>query len=65
MDDHEIIFLYFARSEQAIVETEKNYSAYYRSIAGRILPSQEDCEECVNDAFFRAWRTFHRKGRKT
>ena len=55
MDDKEIIALYFARSEEAIGESEKKYGAYCRTIAGNILPIREDVEECVSDTWLRAW----------
>ena len=55
MDDHEIIDLYWARSEQAIAESECKYGAFCRSIARNILRQEEDAEECVNDTWFRAW----------
>ena len=55
MDDKEIIALYFARSEEAIGESEKKYGAYCRTIAGNILPNQADAEECVSDTWLRAW----------
>ena len=37
MDDNEILDLYFARSEQAIVQTDQKYGFYCYSIAKRIL----------------------------
>ena len=55
MDDKEIIALYFARSEEAIGESEKKYGAYCRTIAGNILPIRADVEECVSDTWLRAW----------
>ena len=55
MDDKEIIALYFARSEEAIGESEKKYGAYCRTIAGNILPIRADAEECVSDTWLRAW----------
>ena len=55
MDDSEIIRQYEARSEQAIRETQQKYGRYCAAIAGRILPSDEDCEECVSDVWQRAW----------
>ena len=55
MDDKEIIALYFARSEEAIGESEKKYGAYCRTIAGNILPNRADAEECVSDTWLRAW----------
>ena len=55
MEDKEIINLYFARSEQAIAETERKYGTYCRGIAYRILESHDDSKECVNDAYLRVW----------
>ena len=55
MHDEEIIALYFARSENAIEATAEKYGSYCRNIAGRILQSREDAEECVNDTYLSAW----------
>ena len=55
MEDHKIIELYWARSQQAIQESEDKYGPYCRSIARGILDREEDAEECVNDTWFRAW----------
>ena len=55
MEDHKIIELYWARSQQAIAESEAKYGPYCRSIARGILDRAEDAEECVNDTWFRAW----------
>ena len=55
MEDHKIIELYWARSQQAIQESEDKYGLYCRSIARGILDREEDAEECVNDTWFRAW----------
>ena len=41
--------------ESAVSETEEKYGALCRSVAGRILGSAEDAEECVNDALHQAW----------
>lgn len=51
MKDEEIVELYWARSERALAETERSCGKYCRCIAGNILTSAEDCEECVNDAY--------------
>lgn len=56
MDDSEILDLYFARSEQAIVQTHQKYGPYCYSIASHILPDPGDAEESVNDAYFSAWK---------
>ena len=55
MDDHKIIDLYWARSQQAIAESEAKYGAYCRAVARNILDRAEDAEECVNDTWLRAW----------
>lgn len=55
MDDEKIIEMFFDRSEQAVSETEKKYGKYCYSISYRILNSNEDSEECVNDTWLSAW----------
>lgn len=55
MDDSKIIDLYWARSQQAIAESEIKYGAYCRAVARNILDQAEDAEECVNDTWLRAW----------
>ena len=57
MQDHDIIALYFARSEQAIRESSAKYGNYCLSIAQNILRSLQDAEECVNDTWLRAWNS--------
>lgn len=55
MRDERIVELYWSRDEQAIEHTAQKYGAYCCSIAGNILHSPEDREECVNDTWLRAW----------
>ena len=55
MDDHQIMDLYWARDQKAIAATAEKYGRYCQTIACRILGSREDGEECVNDAYLRAW----------
>ena len=55
MEDRQIIELYYAREEQAIVETDAKYGAFCRAIALNILSFKEDAEECVNDTWHAAW----------
>lgn len=57
MNDEVILDLYFARDEQAVTETDRKYGRYCFSLAKKILPSQCDCEETVNDTYLRAWDT--------
>ena len=54
-EDHEIIELYWARSESAVHETDEKYGAKLHTLSGRILPEAEDAEECVNDAYLGTW----------
>ena len=55
MEDSRIIDLYFARSEDAIAQTDAKYGAYCRAIAMNILKSREDSDECVSDTWLHAW----------
>ncbi|MBR1821374.1 MAG: RNA polymerase sigma factor [Clostridia bacterium] len=55
MDDSQIIELYFARSEQAIRETDLKYGGQVRRVANGILRSPADAEECASDTWLRAW----------
>ncbi len=57
MEDREIIALYNARSENAIVATDEQYGDYCRSIAMRILHDELDTEECVSDTYWHVWNT--------
>ncbi len=55
MQDHEILDLYFAREEQAIVETDKSHGRVCMQVSMNILRSRPDAEECVNDTYLKAW----------
>ena len=55
MLDSRIVELYWARSEQAIDETDKIYGRYFYSIAYGILRDDEDSKEIVNDTYIKAW----------
>ena len=55
MNDQQIIDLYWRRSEDAVRETEAKYGPYCRTVAGNILADRLDAEECVSDAYLRAW----------
>ena len=47
MQDTEIVDLYWARSENAISQTNVKYGAYCRKIAMNIVANDEDSEECM------------------
>ena len=57
MSDEEIISLFFARDEQALVYTEAKYGPYCFALANAILPIREDAEETVSDTYLKAWQT--------
>lgn len=55
MTDDDIIKLLFARDESAIKALSEKYGNYCTKIAMNIIGVREDAEECVNDAFLKAW----------
>ena len=55
LTDDRIIELYWARNEDALLETERKYGGYLCAVADNILSNQRDSEECVSDAYWRAW----------
>jgi RNA polymerase sigma-70 factor (ECF subfamily) len=54
--DEQIIALYWERSDEAIAQTAQTYGKYCKKIARNVLGNDEDAEECVNDAYLRAWK---------
>ncbi|MBE6892239.1 MAG: RNA polymerase sigma factor [Ruminococcaceae bacterium] len=57
MTDERIIELFWQRDESAVNETALKYGSYCRIVAKNILGSLEDCEECLNDTWLRAWNS--------
>ncbi len=57
MEDEKIVGLYLCRDEAAITETASKYGRLCRQVALGVLGSEEDAEECVNDAYARVWRS--------
>ena len=55
MNDTSIIALFQRRSEAALSELMRQYGRLLRQLARNILPTEEDAEECVNDAYLGAW----------
>lgn len=55
MDDKEIIDLYLARNEAAILKTSEKYGRMLKSVAYGILNNISDSEECENDTYLAAW----------
>lgn len=57
MEDSFIVDLYWRRDEQAIAETERKYGSACESVVRRFLPTAEDAEEIVQDAYLSLWNT--------
>lgn len=55
MEDAKIIELYIDRSESAIRETDRKYSAFLHQLAYNILHDSRDTEEIVDDTYMGAW----------
>ena len=55
LSDDEIVDLYWARDEKAIVATDKKYGKYLYTIAYNIVHDDMDCEECLNDTYLGTW----------
>ena len=55
MEDHEIIALFFERSEQAITELINKYGAAIKKVASNILKDAQDAEECCADTYLAVW----------
>lgn len=55
INDERIISLFEQRNEQALAETTSMYGALCRSVARNILGTNEDAEECFDDALLAAW----------
>lgn len=57
MDDSRIVTLFLERDEEAIRQSQEKYGGYCRAISQRILSSEQDVQECVNDVWLAAWRS--------
>ena len=57
MEDTEIIALLGQRRESALDEIICRYGRMLKNFAGRILPTAQDAEECINDALLDIWNT--------
>jgi RNA polymerase sigma-70 factor (ECF subfamily) len=55
MEDHQILDLFFERSQEAIEQCSSRFGRYCYTIAKRILQNDSDAQECVNDTWLRAW----------
>ena len=55
MDERTILEMFCKRNEAALAEVRRLYGARLQKTALNILHSNEDAEECVNDALLKAW----------
>ncbi len=55
LEDHEIIALFFERSEQAIAELIHKYGAAIKNVTSNILKETQDAEEAANDTYLAVW----------
>ena len=57
MHDKQIIDLFFARDESAVMQTKQKHGAMCFSIANNILRNREDAAECENDTYLALWNS--------
>ena len=57
MKDAEIVRLFWERDARAIEATADLYGSKLNRLAGHMLPTPQDAEECVNDTYLGAWNT--------
>lgn len=57
MNDTQIVQMYFDRNPSALTQTTLKYGNYCICIAKNILGSDEDAEECLNDALHKVWNS--------
>lgn len=57
IEDSQIIELFNARSERAIIELSNKYGKLCHKVALNILNNTLDAEECVNDAYMGIWNS--------
>ena len=55
INDNDILMMLNSRDEQALTETAERYGALCRLTARDILGSEQDAEECFNDALLQIW----------
>ena len=57
MDDSMIVELFVRRDEEAIKQCEAKYGAELKRMSMRIVGSEEDACECLNDTLLQAWNS--------
>lgn len=57
ISDAELVKLYLARDNTAVELTMRKYGKRLMRFASGFLADERDAEECVNDAFLKAWNS--------
>lgn len=57
MEDSMIVELFVRRDEEAIRQSEAKYGAELKRMSYRIVGSEEDASECLNDTLLQAWNS--------
>lgn len=57
MEDHQIIELFWQRSEGAISALAQEFGKLLYRMSMNLLGSPQDAEECVNDTYLAVWRS--------
>lgn len=55
LSDGEIITLFFERNEKALSAVSRKYESYCSAVVRSIIKNPQDAEECLNDAWLKAW----------
>ena len=53
--DEQLIARMAARDEAALAELYRRYAPYLAALARRMLQDRDEVQQCVQDAFYRAW----------
>ena len=57
MEDSEIIALFLERDEKASAASSEKFGKYRSTIARRMLKTEEDVNDCVNEVYLKAWES--------
>lgn len=57
MEDSNILELLYSRSEQAITALDASYGRSAKAVIRNITGSEDDTEECLNDAYLAVWNS--------
>ena len=57
LEDYKIVDMYWARTEDAIRQTDIKYGRMLTGISSALVPTVQDAEECVSDTYVAAWNS--------